>query len=191
MTHFGIICPFATGHLNPLTTLGYELQRRGHRVTLLGILDSQPKTLAAGLEFWAIGESDFPQGATKDLFTQLGKLSGLKALQYTIKWIADAAEIYLRDAPEAIKIAVIEALLVDQASKAGGTIAEYLDIPFVSVCSAVVLNREISVPPCITAWNYNPSWWGILRNRAGYELFTQIRKPIGKTINSQYCSFND
>ncbi|WP_009631168.1 glycosyltransferase [Synechocystis sp. PCC 7509] len=33
MTHFGIICPPVTGHLNPMTTLGYELQRRGHKVT--------------------------------------------------------------------------------------------------------------------------------------------------------------
>ncbi len=190
MTHFGLICPSSTGHLHTMLPLGQELKRRGHRVTLVGILDSQPKTLAAGLEFQAIGESDFPQGATKDLFTQLGKLSGFKALKYTIKWLANAAEVYLRDAPEAIKTAGIEALLVDQASPAGGTIAEYLDIPFVSVCSAVVLNREISVPPFMTVWNYNPSWWGILRNRAGYELLTQIVKPIRKVIQSYRQQWN-
>ncbi len=190
MTHFGLICPSSTGHLHTMLPLGQELKRRGNRVTLLGILDSQAKTVTAGLEFRAIGESEFPQGATKDLFTQLGKLSGLKALQYTIKWLANAAEIYLRDAPEAIKTAGIEALLVDQASPAGGTIAEYLDIPFVSVCSAVVLNREISVPPFITSWNYNPSWWVILRNRAGYALLTQIGKPIRKVIKSYRQQWN-
>jgi len=199
MTHFGLICPSSTGHLHTMLPLGQELKRRGHRVTLLGILDSQPKTLAAGLEFQAIGESDFPPGATKDLFTQLGKLNGLKALQYTIKWIANTDEIYLRDAPEVIKTAGIEALLVDQASSAGGTIAEYLNIPFISVCSAVMLNREISVPPLNTVWNYNPSWWGILRNRAGYTLLSQIGKPLQKAINSYrqqwnlppFCSSND
>ena len=190
MTHFGLICPSSTGHLHTMLPLGQELKRRGHRVTLLGILDSQPKTLAAGLEFRAIGESDFPEGATKDLFTQLGKLSGFKALQYTINWLANASEVYLRDAPEAIKTAGIEALLVDQASPAGGTIAKYLDIPFVSVCSAVVLNREISVPPFMTVWNYTPSWWGILRNRAGYELLTQIGKPIRKVIQSYRQQWN-
>ena len=184
MTHFGLICPSSTGHLHTMLPLGQELKRRGHRVTLLGILDSEAKTLAAGLEFQAIGESDFPQGATKDLFTQLGNLSGFKALQYTVNWIANGASIVLRDAPEAIKTAGIEALLVDQASPTGRTVAEYLNIPFVTVCSAVVLNREISVPPFITVWNYNPSWWGILRNRAGYELLTQIGKPIRKVINS-------
>ncbi len=51
MTHIGIICPALPGHLNPMTTLGYELKERGHRVTLIGIADAQPKAIAAGLEF--------------------------------------------------------------------------------------------------------------------------------------------
>lgn len=32
MAVIGTICPNAPGHLNPLTTLCRELQRRGHRV---------------------------------------------------------------------------------------------------------------------------------------------------------------
>jgi zeaxanthin glucosyltransferase len=190
MTHFGLICPSSDGHLNPMLPLGQELKKRGHRITLLGILDSQAKTLAAGLEFRAIGESDFPQGATKDLFTQLGKLNGLKALQHTIEWIANGTEMYLRDAPSAIKTAGIEALLVDQASPAGGTVAEYLNIPFISVCNALMLNREIGIPPFNTVWNYNPSWWGILRNRAGYALLTRVGTPIRKSIESYRQQWN-
>ncbi len=147
MTHFGIICPAATGHLNPMTALGYELKSRGHRVTVLGIADAQAKVIAAGLEFQVMGESDFPPGATKELFTQLGNLSGFKALKYTLAWIANTAEMCFRDAPEAIKVTGIEALLVDQTSPEGGTVAEYLDIPFVSVCNAMMLNRDKSVPP--------------------------------------------
>jgi zeaxanthin glucosyltransferase len=60
MTHFGIICPASTGHLNPMTTLGYELKRRGHRVTVVGILDAEKKALAAGLEFHAIAPLECP-----------------------------------------------------------------------------------------------------------------------------------
>ncbi|WP_459195229.1 glycosyltransferase [Nostoc sp. FACHB-892] len=56
MTHFAIVCPAVTGHLNPMFVLGRELQRRGHRVTFLGVLDAQATTLAAGLEFRAIGQ---------------------------------------------------------------------------------------------------------------------------------------
>jgi UDP:flavonoid glycosyltransferase YjiC (YdhE family) len=65
MTHFGLICPATTGHLNTMLPLGKELQKRGHRVTLFGILDAKSKTLAAELEFQAVGESEFPTGAAK------------------------------------------------------------------------------------------------------------------------------
>jgi UDP:flavonoid glycosyltransferase YjiC (YdhE family) len=57
MTHFVIICPALTSHLNPMFALGRELQRRGHRVTFLGVLDAQATTLATAWEFWAIGQN--------------------------------------------------------------------------------------------------------------------------------------
>ena len=190
MTHFGIICPAASGHLNPMTTLGYELKQRGHRVTVLGIEDAQPKVIAAGLEFQVIGKSDFPKGATKDLSTQLGNLRGFKAHQYTINSIVNAAKMSLRDAPDVIKAAGIELLLVDQVYSAGGTIAEYLDIPYVTVCSALMLNREMSVPPFNRSWNYDPSWRGIIRNRVGYARLSRMGKSLRKVINDHRQQWN-
>ncbi|MGA7901700.1 MAG: nucleotide disphospho-sugar-binding domain-containing protein [Terrimicrobiaceae bacterium] len=43
MPHLGLICPELSGHLNPMTTLGRELQRRGHRVTLIARPDARIK----------------------------------------------------------------------------------------------------------------------------------------------------
>ncbi len=181
MTHFGIICPGTTGHLNPMFPLGRELQQRGHRVTLFGVLDTQLKTLQAGLEFRAIGKSEFPRGAIAQHLTHLGKLSGIPALQYTVSMLEQTAAVMLGDAPTAIKDAGVEALLVDQVSLEGGTVAEFLDIPFITVCSIVVLNREDSVPPYFTNWRYNPAWWARLRNRAVYELLIRA-KSFGKVL---------
>ncbi|MEO0967901.1 MAG: glycosyltransferase [Cyanobacteria bacterium J06639_18] len=183
MTHFGLVCPASTGHLNTMLPLGKELQRRGHRVTLFGILDAESKTLAAGLEFRAVGESESPKGAMAESLAELGKLSGREALKYTVNALKNGADVLLRDAPKAMKEAGVEALLVDQVSPEGGTVADFLGIPFVSVCSAVVLNREESVPPSFTTWDYNPSWWGRLRNRVAYKLLRQMVKPITDTIN--------
>jgi zeaxanthin glucosyltransferase len=84
MTHFGILCPPSTGHLNPMTALGRELQRRGHCVTLFGIADAQSKALAAGLNFCMIGESQHPHGVSAQSLAKLGQLSGFAALQYTM-----------------------------------------------------------------------------------------------------------
>jgi UDP:flavonoid glycosyltransferase YjiC (YdhE family) len=174
MTHFGLLCPASTGHLNTMLPLGKELQQRGHRVTLIGVLDAKPKTLAAGLEFQVIGESESPSGAIAQSLTNLGKLSGVAAMKYTINLLKGSAVVILRDTPKAIKEAGVEALLIDQVSPGGATIAEFLDLPFITVCSAVVLNREQSVPPHFTNWRYNPAWWARLRNQAGYELL----KPL-------------
>ena len=182
MTHFGIICPAETGHLNTMLPLGRELQQRGHRVTLFGLLDAQPQTVAAGLDFWAIGEAEFPAGALSQSFAQLGELSGLAALRYTINLFKQGAAVILRDAPQAIKEANVEALLVDQTSPESGTVADFLEIPFITVCSTVVLNREETVPPFNTPWSYNPVWWARLRNRMAYSLLSRITKPIRELI---------
>jgi len=183
MTHFGIICPAETGHLNTMLPLGRELQQRGHHVTLFGLLDAQPKTVAAGLDFWALGEAEFPAGALSQAFAQLGELSGLAALRYTISLLKQGAALILRDAPQAIKEANVEALLVDQSSPEAGTVADFLEIPFITVCSAVVLNREETVPPFNTPWSYNSAWWARLRNRMAYSLLSRITKPIRELIN--------
>lgn len=87
MTHFGIICPATAGHLNPMTALGWELKQRGHQVTLFGIIDARAITQSAGLEFRAIGESDFPLGSMTQIFDQQGQLSGFKAIRYTVTWL--------------------------------------------------------------------------------------------------------
>ena len=190
MTHFGIVSPGSTGPLNTMLPLGQELQRRGHQVTLFGILDAQPKTLTAGVKFQAIGEKEFPRGATSEFFAKLGQLSGLAALQYTIDLLSLGASALLRDAPDLIKAGGIEALLVNQGASEGGSVADFLGIPFVTVCSAVVLNRESGVPPFNTVWNYSPAWWARFRNEMGYKMLHRVAKPIRDVINEYRQQWN-
>ena len=182
MTHIGLLCPTASGHLNPMMTLGHELRQRGHRVTLVGTLDAQPKVLAAGLEFQAIGEVAFPAGSTAEFFTKLGQLSGLDAFRYTVALFKQITTTLLQEAPTALQKAGVEALLIDQTSFGGSTVAQLLDLPFISVCCALMLNQDPNVPPINTTWSYHPSWWARLRNQAGNELITNIAKPITELI---------
>jgi zeaxanthin glucosyltransferase len=160
MTHFGILCPVDTGHLNPMTTLGCELLRRGHRVTVFNFLDAKAKTLASGLEFQPFAEEEFPVGRFVEILTQRGKLSGLAAIRQSFKVAAKTSNAILREAPIVIKKASVEALLVDQVSLEGGTIAEFINIPFITVCSALLFNRELNIPPMCTLWQYDPTWKG-------------------------------
>ncbi len=190
MTHFGIISVASTGPLNTMLSLGQELQRRGHLVTFFGILDTERKAKAAGLKFQAIGEKEFPLGATQKFFIKLGKLSGLKALKYTIELLKETAYVMLKYAPDAMKKAGVEAVLVNQSAIEGGTVADRLHFPFVTVCSAVVLNREAGVPPFNTPWNYSPTWLARKRNQMGYSLLNSISKPIRDVISAYRKEWN-
>ena len=116
MSHLGLICPELSGHLNPMTTLGRELQRRGHRVTLIARPDARIKVESRGLEFSSVGDEDFPAGSMARTTAQLGQLGGFSAIRFTAELLRRAAATTLEEAPEAIRVAGIEGLLLDQVT---------------------------------------------------------------------------
>lgn len=184
MTHLGVICPTGS-HLITSFSLGHELQRRGHRVTFLNILDVQKQVEAANFELQVIGATERPLGAEADILSQRGQLSGMPALKHTLQTVEEDMRIILQDAPTAIQSAKIEALLVDQCSPVGGTVADFLKLPFISLCNALPLNREISLPPLFTTWHYQKNWRARLRNRLGYTIANRLTRPIRK-LTAEY-----
>ena len=74
------------------------------------------------------------------------------------------------EAPAAFRRTGVEALLVDQTSFGGSTVAESLDLPFISICCALMINRDPQVPPFNTSWSYHQTWWAGWRNQLGYRL---------------------
>ena len=183
MTHFGILCPSETGHLTPMLALGRELQRRGHDVTVFQVLDAQKKVLTAGLNCQLIGQSEFPLDSMPQRYAELGKLSGIAGVRYSIQMVQQITAMTLREIPDAITALGVEALLVDQVARGGRTIAEFLDIPFVSICNCLIFNREASAPPGFTTWSYNPAWWASLRNHLGYSLIERVAQPLKELVN--------
>ena len=183
MIHFGIICPPFPGHLNPMAALGRELQRRGHRITFLQIPDVEFKVCSEGLNFWSIGQSTYRRGELGESFAELGKLSGLEALRYSVNFCQHITAMICQDAPGAIQKAGIEALLVDQLEPAGETVAEFLGIPFICVCCAQAIHRQADVPPFFTPWSYQNTWWARLRNLAAYHLLDRSSQPMQQVLN--------
>lgn len=190
MAHIGIICVAATGHLNTILPLGYELKQRGHQVTLIGLLDAKEKTEVAGLSFKPFAEIDRPLGFTPASLVKMGELNGIEAFRYSIELFEQSAKILMRDGLIAIREAQVDLLLIDQASFGASSIAEYLGIPFISFTSAIALNRDDSVPPFNFGWNYSPSYFAKLRNRLGYKLLDRLVKPISDIITQYRQSWN-
>lgn len=138
MKHFGIICLEATGHLNTMFPLGRELQRRGHSVTIFSSSGAQMKAQAAGFNFCNIYSPTSPvvggETQKQPLPASSEKLRGLALLRYTLQKFAQIAETRLQKSPAIIKEHGVDALLVDLSVFEGGTIADYLNLPYITVC---------------------------------------------------------
>jgi len=185
MPHFGLICPELSGHLNPMTTLGRELKRRGHTVTLIGRPDAQKKTESAGLGFGVVGEKEFPAGSLAATTAELGRLGGLAAIRFTAELLRRAAVRILDEASGMIASAGVDALLVDQVTPAGETVAEILKLPFVSVCNALALNPDPALPPAVTPWRYRRGTIWRWRNALGDSILRMAARPIIREINAR------
>ncbi|MBD2200757.1 MULTISPECIES: glycosyltransferase [Calothrix] len=183
MTHFGIICPPYPGHLNPQAALGRELRSRGHQVTMLQIPDLEFKVRSQGVNFYPVGEGIYQPGAMAQTFTQLGKLTAVEALRYSLDFCQQMVEIICQDAPKAIAATGIDVLLVDQLEPVGETVAEYLNLPFICISCGQVIHRRADVPPFFTPWNYHNNQWAKIRNQVAYYFLDRSCQPILRQIN--------
>ena len=182
MKHFGIISPPVSGHIHPFAALGRELIARGHRVTYLQMVDLEDKIRSEEIDFQPIGLTDHPRGSLPQSLSQLGQLKGFPALRFTINAVARTSVMVCRDAPDAIRRAGIDALLVDQMEPAGGAVAEHLGLPFITVCNALAINRDPVAPPPFTDWTYRDSPWARLRNTVGYAASDWLTRPIANVV---------
>lgn len=190
MTRFGIFSPSAIGHLNPICALGLELKRRGHEVLLFGVPDALAKIEHVDIDVVEIGSSDFPRGQLDSSYKELGKLTGRAGLKLTIEIVSRQFQMFFREAPKAIRAAEIELLIIDQICLSMPTVAEYLDLPFVTVCNAMLIHREPVVPPYATHWPYSPTPLARLRNQVGNALIDFLTRELWRDINSQRQRWN-
>lgn len=185
MTHFGLLCPPSPGHLNPSLILGEVLRDRGHRVTLFTAADLVPKLTNVGIEVYGVGRDRYPPGSLDASLRRLGELSRLEGVRYSVQILADHNQTYLDELPELAGHLGIEAWIVDQVSLAGNAVAEYLGQPHVTVCNALPLDLEPSIPPPFTPWGYSAAPWATLRNRLANGFVNRIVAPINQRVIQQ------
>lgn len=183
MAHIGITSPPAQSHLSNMLLLGRELRKQGHRVTVFNIQETKDQAVAEDLEFAAIGQTAFPVGTVVTLESHASRLSGVNALLFAVDHIGAFARVICQELPELARERALDALLIDQDEAAGGSVAEYLGIPFITVSNGLALNAEPGIPPVYMPWTYRNQPWARLRNRFCYWIATQITRSIRDVIN--------
>jgi UDP:flavonoid glycosyltransferase YjiC (YdhE family) len=117
-----------------MLALAEATRARGHQVTFF-LLGAPPSSIAAaGFEIVPLGGSVFPADQYQAEFQRLGSLQGRAALKHTLAIGARAADSILEVGPAVVRAAGVTALVVDQASFPGGTVADQLGLPFATVC---------------------------------------------------------
>ena len=178
MGHVGVICPNASGHLNPMVALADAIRARGHRVTFFLLGDSPVSVAAAGFDVVPLGGSIFSADEYRAEFERLGTLQGRAALKHTFSIGTRLVEAGLENGPTAVRSAGVTALLVDQAASSGGTVADQLGLPFATVCNALLLHPDPVAPPFFTHWLPRDTWWARLRNRIAWASLNRMWAPI-------------
>ena len=190
MGHIGMFTPASPGHMNPMSCLGRELLRRGHRVTYFQLRDCEQDVLRNGLDYAPIAEKDYPKGTLPTIYAELGEREGTAAIKYVIAWFGREARAVMAEAPDAVRRAGIDLMLVDQTTPGPAIVAEHLGIPLVLVSNALILNREASIPPFFTPWTYSTNPIAQVRNRLAYAALDRLAAPYLDILNDQRRRWN-
>lgn len=181
--HIALICPEGVGHLNPMATLGRELARRGHRVSLVARPHVKPRADALGIELLPFHVSERETLELQAGLQKLARMEGFGAVRLTARLLRDLAALTLRDGPERLQAGGVEAVVVDHVSLAGAALADTLRLPFVLACISLPMHYESGVPPWAFGWRYRPGPVGRLRNRFGNILLKLAARPIVSTVS--------
>jgi zeaxanthin glucosyltransferase len=179
--HFGILSFTGTGHLNPLIALSQELKGRGHKVTFFEKPKIEARIREAGLEFIPIGSTAASRRVIPPS-TNSGLLSEISMLRFNLARVIQDMESYLRDTPVALSQAGVDALLINEISLTGPTVAQLLGLPYFIISTTVPHHWGWKGSSWRTGYRYSASYLSWIQ-RAFLEVSVlRMRGPIRRAL---------
>ena len=160
----GLVCPDVPGHLNPLTTLGRELQKRGHEVSVFGLSMARRLVERADLAFVCLDQDGPVAAVVEETWAKLAASSNLRSMFYTGQVFGLVTKVQQAHLPQALQANGIEGLVVDQLSPAAFLAANQLEIPCAIASNALAMYWDPLMPPPPLAWGYRQDFFGRVRN---------------------------
>ncbi|MCL4204440.1 MAG: glycosyltransferase [Pirellulaceae bacterium] len=182
MAHYAIVCPDDAGGFLPIGSVGHEFVRRGHRVTLVARPKCAPLAGRLDLPFHALEADEIAKPFTplKWLAFRAVNADWVVNMRNWFRWYT---ELTLHTLPGALRDLGVDCVLVHQNVAAGGTAAERLGIPFITVCSSLPWHEDPDVPPLFTSWLPSDTDAARLRNRLAYASRRWFNRPMLDAIN--------
>lgn len=174
-----MIAPPLRGHYAPLCVLAETLIGRGHSVTFVHQEEARQLVDAPGAAFAAIGNSEPP---LEQWTGPMARIRHLLDLRGTMNRMRGLTTMICNEAPATLQRIGADAVIADQLEPAGGMIADFLGLPFVTVATALPINREPGVPPPFVSWRYDPSPKGVRRNKGGWIVTDGLMRAIDTNV---------
>ena len=184
MAKICFIGPPASGHLRPLMVLASALQSLGHHCQYLGPLDGQAMAQREGIEFLPLAVDELPLGTALQWMKELGKKSGWQAASHTVECFGKLSEALLGFGPQAIAKVQPDLIVSDAVERAGSSLAEHCQIPFVTACTILPSRPEATVPPFGTPWRPGGGLLRKLRNTVAHSLWQNFLHQNVRKINT-------
>lgn len=189
MARIAILALEHAGHQIPTGSLGLAMQRRGHDVTVVALPSARTFAEQLGLSFVPLAPETSAVPRRMGLKERLRGLLRYQALGPVQLRLVEHAELTFRHAPGVLRELGAEAMIVDQNPLSGATIAEHLDLPYVTVFSALMGHEEPDVPPLFKSWPYELGWRARWRNRIGNLGMSLYNRALVRHINRQRAAW--
>lgn len=190
MSHFAVIAPPFHSHMRALEALATVLRDSGHRVTFVQQADAAAGLIHPEQGFAVVGAASHPPGSLKRVIDRAARPGGPWGIRRVIADMAAATAMFCRDGPAVLRSLGVDALLVDQMEPAGGLLADYLGLPFVSVACALPVNREPLVPLPVMPWRYRATPWGEQLNLHSRRVYDRAMQPHAEVIARYAAAFD-
>jgi zeaxanthin glucosyltransferase len=180
MATFALICPPFHSHLRLFDALAEELERRGHRSTFL--LNGGAQELARLSHADVRTVSPVPGASVGEVVKRAARPSGPLGILRTVADMSALTDTLCRDGPQILRDIQADAVLADQMEPAASLLAEHLGLPFLSIASALPIDREPGIPLPFLPWPYDASERGLHRNRAGERVAGVLMMTQRRTV---------
>src|ERR1700760_1499191 len=163
------------GHLNPVTALAHRLQSRGNEVVFFGVPDVEPFARAAGLDFVAYGEAEFPVGSIDKVYSSVAQLHGFEVVRHSCMDLnPDLTRVTFDYLAEKLATTGVEALVIDTIHFFIELVPLGMSIPYVHIWNVLHLDFSGVTPASLFSDPLDHSPEGLERNVANLHKMVAI-----------------
>jgi MGT family glycosyltransferase len=181
----GFVSMPLSGHLNPMTALARRLQSRGNEVVFFGVPDVEPFARAAGLDFVAYGETEYPVGSIDKVYSSVAKLRGFEVVRHSCMDLnPDLTRVTFDYLAEKLATTGIEALVIDTVHFFIELVPLSMSMPYVHIWNVLHLDFSGATPPSLFSCPLDISPEGANRNAVNLSKLGSILGPIADVARS-------